>query len=748
MSRIIDAVQLDAAVHDGYDIARMYPTNHEQKSAYCIGSSGRKTPPKLYVLAIPSKHKNAPLCCALINHLNQIQKNDLISNYEKYRSVARIFDWINETYTTEQELPSDIIEKYSNHLKMSGIKQASQCQYVARLRTGINWGMNNLYSAPEFRNEHSILSNIYSFIPSIPNNRENTRESLSEITNNTCRDELKLLRSTIRFCCHFLTLINKLRSELNENKEVRKQLKSMLAKNNNNVDKLKWANKGKDFKTPYKALARAVLNSDNLNLKEYLLSNRKNFQETLSLNQKPLTIEDANQYIRNGLTANENLNYASAEWPAPLLFNNIDFLFLIKPTQAEEICMSWLLGADRIQLSGVEKLKMTDVMVTPSAASIYYEKKRSNETSRETVHHGHRTLQYRAIADYTSLRQKFLDSHPQEEASFLEMPTCGSLQVIDSDVFRPLIVAALPNSRIHQSLKESHAEISPFAEILETISRNNAILQEKSALSTAVRSNRYSGEATLNKLRETNQKIEALNIKRQSITINKIAQSRAILDNKKIQPHETPPVNDSALKSSAFSDEQNNYEKFSQEFVGASSTAHTPETKQSTYINRSNTDYRWEKRASFATAVGEMMEADARKISELRDSNRYISISELQIELGWKMDLNKKNDIEAFDALIEELQSRGWSVTPFGELEINGHHLIIVSPVEAALLLSYRKACEARLNELMEYEQPRASALLMQIAYIEAILEKFDQKTIFEGEEILNQNDIPSPVVQ
>ncbi|WBM44670.1 hypothetical protein [Pseudomonas putida] len=748
MTEANGTVQLDANVHDGYDIAQMYPTNHEQKFAYCIGTSGKTTPPRLYIVEAPAKHKNSPLCSALINHLNQTQQNKPTANYGKYRDVVKIFDWINASYTTEQELPSDIIEKYSNHLKTTGIKQASQCQYIMKLRVAINWGMNNLFSTPEFKNEHSILSNIFSYIPSIPNNRESTRESLSEITNNSCSDELKLVRSVIRFCCHFLIVVNRLRAVLNKNEEVKKQLKLMLTKHKNNVEKLKWANKGKDFKVPYKALAKAVLDSNDLLLKDYLLSNRNDFQETLDLQQKTLTLEEANQFIKNGLTAKDNLNYASAEWPAPFIFTNIDFLFLIKPTQAEEICMSWLLGADRIQLSGIENLKMSDIMVTPSSASIYYLKKRSNESTRETVHHGHRTLQYRAIADYTSLRQNYLDSHPQENAMFFEMPTCGSLQVIDSDVFRPLIVAALPNSRIYAYLKECHAEISPFAEIIENISRNNSILQEKSALSTAVRSNRYSGEAIPNRLKEINQIIESQNIKRQSITVNKIAQSRAILDNNKTQPHATLPVSDSALKNISAMSSEDNYEKFSQEFVGAISTAHAPDTKQTLYINRSNTDYRWEKRASFARAVGEMMEADARKINELRDSNRYVSISELQIELGWKVEFNKKNDIDEFDAVIEELQSRGWSVTPFGELESNGHHLIIVSPIEAALLLSYRNACESRLNELSEYEQSRASALLMQIAYIEAVLEKFDQKTIFEGEEILNENDFPSPIIQ
>lgn len=739
-----NGAKLNAETNSGYDIAKYYPIDYSQKRAYVIGNSGKNAKPKLYELTSPAEYSQTPLCIALINHLNQTQTDDTRSNYAKYRMIARFFEWLSEKSFHTSELPADIIKKYSDHLQENDAKQSTQCEYIAKLRVYINWGMNSMYSGPNNTIELLELTKIYAFIPSIPNRRESTHESLSQITECSCHDELLLIRSVIRFCCFFLKMINDFRTTLLESPNVQKSLKSLLDSCKGDTNKLRWATKNTKFKTLYKSIADAILESSDIRLKEYFLSNRKSFVENLKISAQPLTLSDANTYIKNGLTSKGNLEYANPLWPAPFLFTNLDFLFLIKPTPSEEICMSWLLAADRVQLSGIESLQMHDILITSSSASVAHIKRRSSEIHKETLHHRHDTLQYRSLAIYFSTRQSYLNLFPHAGNHVFDNANCASLQVLDSDIFRPIIVAALPHTTLYKSMKSEHSEITAFAEIIENVAKNNSILQEKSAIATALRTDLNSNKDSIKRLETIKQKIAFNHIRRQSITANKIGQSRAILDD---YPAKLETDNRNQNIPLTTSSDQN-YDKYSQQVVGAEATSHTLDVKQKTYLNRSTTKYRWDKRASFASAAGSLMEADARKITQLRDANKYITIDELQIELGWKKDLLKSNDIEKFDAVIEKLQKEGWAVTPFGELEMNGHRIIIVSPVEAALLITYRIACNKRLEELSEYETDRGSALVMQIAYIEAVLEKFDRKTILEGEKIVSDYDLPLPIIR
>lgn len=118
-----------------------------------------------------------------------------------------------------------------------------------------------------------------------------------------------------------------------------------------------------------------------------------------------------------------------------------------------------------------------------------------------------------------------------------------------------------------------------------------------------------------------------------------VAQSRAILDT-----DGSDPANEA-------------FEKYSQDVVGANATAHSPGVKQVVYINASETKYRLDKRASFASSVGHLMVEDARKVQAAVRQEHFISVAKLKIMLGWDEENRDTGELEEFDELLISAQN-------------------------------------------------------------------------------------------
>lgn len=730
-------------ISSGYTIAKLLPFDLARTHALIIGCSGRKTRPKIYELRGPIGFERNHLVIALLNHLNQSQSDKFQQNYALYHVVSKFFTWISHTCETIVDLPYDIIQQYSNYLNGGRLQQASVCQYITKLRVAVSAGIDQLRGDNHGAEHFETLNRVLEFIPSIPNRRAGTRESISQITESPCSDELMLVRSVIRFCCAFLSKMDEFRKILISNSEVSQKLDALIALYNGDVKQLSWGKNGAAKKAYYKSILKAILDSGNSELKEFILFNKIDFYEAFTTSHQSFPADFAQTSLAGGMTPKGNLDYTQPQWPAPFLFSNVDFLFLIKPCAAEETCLAWLLATDRIQLSGMDALTLDDVHVTASTVSITFEKLRSGEKYHETCHHRRGSVKYETIARYVNLRESYLSKFESSKTSLMDLHSSGSLQVANSDVFRPLIVAANPHTSFYKSLRSQNPEIVHFARIIQGVAEHNKVLQMQAALSSAVRKGGSAQDAFA--LMEIKKRISVEKIQRQSITINKIAQSRAILDDD-IGGSEQISENSGNNQLSASPDE--NYRRFSQSTVSAASNAHTEATKQEVYINRSGTEYRWEKRASFAAKVGQLMEADARKILELKIQNKFVTVNELKEELGWAGAVPTSGDVAEFDTLVESMQRQGWSITPFGQLELKGNRIIILSPVEVALLITYRQACEKSLESVTEWELLRGSALVMQIAYIEAVLERFDSKTLAAGQDILKRYVFPMPIIR
>lgn len=681
-------------------------------------AKGRK--PEHRRVEIPEQFHACLIFRAQLQYFNsgECKNNSLTDAYHRILRFNRLAEWAVTEYPDAKALPAAVMQDFAHYLRTEKKSQLNTiCIYMSTYRTAFDNFLDKAYGNPALADAAAAVREALVYIPSVSNRAGQTTPSLGQITNQPEKDELKIVRSSIHFCCHFLNEMNEQRLELLDNKNVMYQLATMLKNCNGDYEKLRYSTSQTDRSTVYKAIAGAILESNNLRLKERLLHNRTGFGYTQIESNSNLTLDEANRLIKLGLRDSGALKIYPDNTDHKLYFHNIDYLFLIKHTPSEEVAFAWLLATDRVQLSGITDMRQGDLRITPSVASPIYIKNRSEQPIRDVPMHYSKSMQYYAYAIFDDLKASFYARFPEAGSLMFDLPVTGNLQCVDSVVYKPLVMAAFKQTFQYQCLYEGDSEIEIFADIVRRVAINNRpIWQNKK---------RRQENAALG----ITGKDPSL-IKRQTISITAIAQSRAILDTDGGNPN------------------NESFEKYSQEIVGADATAHSPSVKQVVYLHASETKYRLNKRALFASNVGQLMVEDARKVQAAIRDDALISVMDLKVMLGWAQEKNDSGEIEEFDALLLSAQRAGYMISPFGQLEKDSKVFIITNAITAALLMSYRDECINQLKNLSIEDELKAFSIAMQVAYIEDVLEKFDLKTIAEGTKILKKHTFPTPVIR
>lgn len=668
---------------------------------------------------IPEQFKSCPVFLCLIRYLNSgaFKKTTPHNAYSRVLRFKNLEKWAITEYPNASTLPDAFMQDYVRYLRtVKNLEQNSLCVYMSGYRTAFEWFVEDTHGEPFESEAASKIKAVMAYIPSVTNRAARATKSLGQITDQLEKDELKIVRSTIRFCCQFLKEMNRQRLDLLSNPDVVNKVAEMLSQCGDDFEQLKFSTKNSKRSVQYKPLALAIFHSDNLQLKERLLHNQVDFRYAQIEQNQPLTLEQANLQIKRGLRESGALDTQPEDIEDTLYFHNIDYLFLIKHTPSEELAFAWLLATDRIQLTGILDMLASDLRITPGAASPIYIKNRSAKRVREIASHPPRSMQYEAYAVFEALKQNFLKLFPLSSAKLFDLPTTGNIQCIDSAVFRPLAMASYPQTAQYKAQFSSAQEVELFSDIVRRVSDNNRSIWENKKTRRENISCGLNGSPTP--------------VKRQTITVTAIAQSRAILD-----------VDEANASNEAF-------EKYSQEVVGADATAHSVGVKQVVYINASETKYRLDKRAKFATGVGHLMVEDARKVQAAVSEESLISVEDLKVMLGWSEPKTDQGELEEFDNLLLLAQQAGFTVSPFGQIQKGNETFIITNPITAALLINYRDACIAHLQSLSVVDDLKAFSIAMQVAHIESALEQFDQKTTLQGKEMINNFTFPTPVIR
>lgn len=669
---------------------------------------------------IPVQFHSCPIFRAILRYFNsaECKSNSLIDAYTRILRFNALANWAITEYPHAQTLPAAVMADFTRYLRIEKkSKLNTVCVYMSVYRTAFDGFLNEAYGNPALADAAAAVREALVFIPSVANRSGKSTPSLGQITNQPEKDELKIVRSTIRFCCQFLREMNEQRLELLRDEGVMQQVANLLEGCNGDYEKLRYSTSKTDRSTVYKALAGAILKSENLRLKERLLHNSADFAYAQIESNSPLTIDEANRLIQAGLRDSGALDIYPENSDHKLHFHNIDYLYLLKHTPSEEVAFAWLLATDRVQLAGVLDMRLGDLRITPNVASPIYTKNRSEQPIREVPMHYSKSLQYRAYVDFDELKNSFHNRFPETGDLLFNLPVTGNLQSVDSVLYRPLIMAAFQNTLQYQALYDADREIETFSDIVRRVALNNRPIWNN-------KKRRHENAA----IGITGQNPSPA--QRQTISVTAIAQSRAIIDTDGGNPGNEA------------------FEKYSQEVVGADATAHSASVKEVVYMHASETKYRLKKRALFASNVGHLMVEDARKVQTAIRNEVMISVADLKLMLGWSQTKSDTGEFEEFDELLLSAQRAGFTISPFGQLEKGSKTFIITNGITAALLMSYRNECINQLKHFSVEDELKAFSIAMQAAYIEDALEKFDHKAISQGKDILMKYTFPTPVVR
>lgn len=695
-------------------------TNLEPSDRFAIVAlkSGMGRPMEHRRVEIPYQLQSCPIaqCFIKLFHSGVFKENSLHDAYAKTLKFNNLMKWAIAEYPNASTLPAAFLQDFVRHLRTDKkLRQNSICGEMSFYRTTFEWYLEEHRGESSQTETLTRIREAKAFIPSVSNRSGKTVESLGQITDQNVKDELKLTRSTIRFCCHFLKQMNDHRTQLINHPEVKNQLDKIIFECNGDAEKLKYSTKKSNRSRLYKPIAEAILSSESLQLKERLLHNNFDFRNSQFNKGTQTTIVDANRLIHAGLKKSGFVDITPGNTHKKLHFHNIDYLFLVKHTPSEEFAFALLLATDRVQLNGIINMQHGDLRITPNFASPIFIKGRSVQPIREVPMHHRNSMQYKAYCEFDELKKNFLKLFPHSGSMLFDLPVTSNIQCTESIVFRPLIMAACQQTSNYTSLLEADHEIELFADIARRVATNNRPIWNNKK----IRRERVAQGGT-----------SSTPVKRQTITVTAVAQSRAILDT-----DGSDPANEA-------------FEKYSQDVVGANATAHSPGVKQVVYINASETKYRLDKRASFASSVGHLMVEDARKVQAAVRQEHFISVAKLKIMLGWDEENRDTGELEEFDELLISAQKSGFSISPFGQLKKNNQTFIITNPITAALLISYLDECISQLSLLSTEDDSKALAIAMQAARIEYVLENFDYKTIMQGRQTLKSHNFPKPIIR
>lgn len=669
-------------------------------------------------ISVPSSLHGFVLLQCLVRFLQVKTTEGFYSLYKYVTAVQAFINYLNNSYKSSKSIPNTILQSYALHLS----NEEKQVPSSIRANMGLfsvmlQWSIDKPWFRNLPENDRIFVLTVYAQKPSIPANSmlDGTAPAMSELVDGKEFDDRDLLDSLIRFCFGFLLIFKNHRDLITSNRRVKDRLELAQTSNNPDID---WR-----FLHPnwddYNEIFNAIVNSRNATLVERLLLSNQRFQDTFMNAKEPGSLSELYLKLKTCIREIGSISFtdklsANAQY---VTFEQLDIKSLLSPCEAEEICLRWLLGIDRIQHSGQKKLTLKDIELTPTHVTIAFLKRRSNEYQRESTSHKRRTYNYKLISYALKLRENFEQSFGHSntgERSFFQFDNPFARRQHHSSItYRPIILACTPGNNLYEEIGSMFPRAKLFQEYFRLlVDENTAAHADADSLLRSKNGSRHEKNEPLTR----------------RLSANVIAQSRAIID------PEEPTV------TSAF-------DRCSTEEAAADGAAHSIRTSQEVYKNRSQTAHRLGQRAKFVATVGKLQEEDARRLSSLINNTKIISIDNVNDLLGWDVSSFKPGDIDDFNKLINSAEENGYNCAPFGWLSnpTSWERIVIVTPVTAALILSFIKGCQSELKN--PSSQARGHAIILQLCYAKMVLSSFDRRTIADGREILLLYDFPPAII-
>lgn len=379
-------------------------------------------------------------------------------------------------------------------------------------------------------------------------------------------------------------------------------------------------------------------------------------------------------------------------------------------TISELQAFQFFLASERIQPSGLERLKISDVVFDDvieksKRVQINYYKGRSDKLYSTSVFKRNTPI-FEAIRDFIVNENEMFEKLPDTvikpgyvfQYSHKKMVHFSG-QLSDSSIL-PMKLLGMKGSQFYEKCTSEVQGCEPFLEILEAINESNVKRSEQMNRYTSLINKAKYDKSFLVPSREliVTEGLTHVNLK-------SISHSRALMDD-------------------ADSDDAK---------VTASLSAHSESTHADIYvgnyknINKLSAD----KTNKFGADVGDEMANLAKKVAGFREDINIISENSICKKLGISYSI--VSDSNSFDGLNDILNSafnEGYDVGIIGEISDDTTTYIIQSPVVCALILSYINHIDSSLEKISIDSELRAKILNVHKIYLKTLIDSFPAKMV------------------
>lgn len=694
-------------------------------------------------LQIPNGFENSDLLKLCIFYLNTTTFKKLSTGYRSSLSsiYSSFFKWIESFYSKETfHSETGVILDYLNHLKSIGSDEQIIYQTLQRLKSFLQYFVS-AKNKPH-KSWNITTKEIHRRWPKIQKPKYEPEKALSQLYSEFDYDDESLIVGLREYSVWFLQEWMSIRNKILQKSVLLKKFVSNVSGqysiDDDYFSKLPSGNhRSKEKPSEYwiqiwRELLSVIISNKNdfPHLIELISFIKKENQVSIRKNYEVKSFEWCLEY--SSKITNNNPKYSPFRKDISIKGTRskvpeiqvISPMMLILPTKAEQNVMGWLLASERVQQSGVKNLKTDQIYLSENEVQITnFQKFRSPKNNNKSPIYKktkHNSI-YKTYKDWVELIENANKKIPLKNINFV-IPQYEETNLnIFGNTTRPsFMLAGVKNSQWRKKLLNDFKEEKNEHQLLKFIK-----IIEVMAKKLAKRASQQSNYDKARKIYEENGKTTtAKSIKRSvffdtgynGISISSIAQSKTLIDGDASTPEEME--------------------------ILAKLNAHSLKTEHETYIDRSTTKSVVDRAINFAALVGEKMELEARKFTNINDVN-FLTIEEAKSILGVHSSGREIED-ELKD-IIQEAEIQNYFIDITLEMSKEGKSYVIMSPLTAAMLLGYIEHIDENIDEIFMDSEIKGKKTLIKKAQIVLMLEKFPKKTVALGRGLLSEYKIPFP---
>ena len=387
-------------------------------------------------------------------------------------------------------------------------------------------------------------------------------------------------------------------------------------------------------------------------------------------------------------------------------------LHIFSNTLAEEQVFQWFLASERIQTSGLERLKLSDVKFDTADISkskqvqIKFYKGRGDKYYSTSIFNRN-TPAFNAIRNYVNneieMTEKITGGVPRVGYLFqtrIKKLTRFSVQIANTSML-PIKLLGIKGTHMHSKCISEVEGAEAFLNVLERVNDSNAKrIKQSHDYDVLLSRSRKDKSIAISK------KSTVMTERMLSVSLSSIAQSRALMESE----DSDDDVRVTAVLSAHSEYTHNNSYADRYENIGKN-----PESK----------DF------NFSARVGDEMVILAKKVAGFRAKVDLLNEQNINKRLGISYSLKMEiDDPVKFDVFLSDARLKGFEVGILGEISDETTTYIIQTPITCALILAYIDHIEKNIESVSVDNDRRAKLFDIHKIYLKDIVSRFPKKIV------------------